>query len=102
MALGRCAGCGDESTLRASQAHISRCPKFAVLYRTDPSKALDPVAEYRRVAAVQKSEPVVAKARVAAPKVSDPVARVVPAPKPEPVRQAGPVNVEYWKVPDSL
>lgn len=101
MALGRCAGCGFQGSVRAAQAHVSRCPAYAVLFRDAPERALDPVAEFRRALAENKPAPVVSRPRVSRPELSEaPV--MVPEARPVPARQPGPVNVEYWQVPDSL
>ena len=43
---GRCSGCGEVGSPCRVRAHIMDCDKWQVLYRTDPAKALDPVADY--------------------------------------------------------
>ena len=48
MAAGRCAGCGDTGPERSVIVHTQTCAKFAELVRTEPSRALDPVAEHER------------------------------------------------------
>ena len=114
MAQGRCAGegCGYEDTYKRALAHVGRCPAFAELYLSEPERALDPAEEYRRVAAERKPEVPARAPRPSRPEVSEAPARVSTPPRPrarkapagdaEPPRVAGPVNVEYWDVPDKL
>lgn len=113
---GRCAGCGQEDSYKASLMHVGRCSRFAELYRSDSSRAIDPGEEYRRVAAERKPEPVVAPAPVEEPEVSVAPATVASPKKParrarrsaapagvqEPDRVRGPVMVEQWVVPVGL
>jgi hypothetical protein len=49
VSAGRCAGCGGtDSSCQRIKKHVQKCPDFLALYRTDPARALDPEAEYRR------------------------------------------------------
>ncbi len=49
MSAGRCAGCGrTDSSCKKIQNHMRSCPDAARLYRTDPTKVLDPADEYTR------------------------------------------------------
>ena len=57
MAAGRCAGCGRrDASLRKIQAHVVQCPSFAALYKSEPGRALDPVAEEERWLAAEGSD----------------------------------------------
>lgn len=113
---GRCAGdgCGFEGSYKASLTHVARCSRFAELYRTDPSRALDPAVEHRRVAAERKGvpespagvEPLAqvsgSAAIVAPPKRPARRAQRAPAGAVETVRVRGPVAIEYWEIPRGL
>jgi hypothetical protein len=48
MAAGRCSGCGRTGSLRKINLHIVHCQSYVELYAQDPSRCLDPVAEWRR------------------------------------------------------
>jgi len=49
MTAGRCAGCGaTDNSCKKIKAHVTTCPDFLALFKTDPSKALPPEAEYTR------------------------------------------------------
>lgn len=99
VAQGRCAGCGEEGLLRSLEAHVARCSSYAALFRSDPSRALSPAEEARRVAGERTAAPV-RRARAPRPKVSEVPATVVPLRAVAPERIPGPVIVEYWQVPD--
>lgn len=47
-AQGRCAGCEDRGPVKVMDWHVSWCPKWAALYRKDPSAVLDAAQEYVR------------------------------------------------------
>lgn len=49
MPHGRCAGCGKtDVSARKIAAHTMECGDFAELFRSSPSRALDPEAEHVR------------------------------------------------------
>jgi hypothetical protein len=57
VAAGRCAGCGRrDASIRKIQAHVVQCPAYAALYRAEPERALDPVAEEARWLAAEGSD----------------------------------------------
>lgn len=48
MAAGRCAGCGKTGSSCKIDGHAMECPDWLELFRTEPDRALDAAAEYRR------------------------------------------------------
>jgi hypothetical protein len=48
MAAGRCAGCGYTDSRAKANTHVMTCGQFLELFRTAPSRCLDPVAEQIR------------------------------------------------------
>ncbi len=61
MPSGRCAGCGYTNSDRKTAQHVIACDDFTVLFQSNPGKALNPIAEYRR----HKTEEMTADARAA-------------------------------------
>ncbi len=55
MAAGRCPGCGFTASSRKARIHILDCPDFLELFRTDPTRCLDPEDEYVRYKAEDDS-----------------------------------------------
>lgn len=55
MAAGRCAGCGQTDSIRKIQIHVNGCREFIDLFRVNPERCLDPVAEYDRYKAEDDS-----------------------------------------------
>lgn len=45
---GRCAGCGCTDSVKKIKSHVMTCPQYIELYRSEPSRCLDPEAEYHR------------------------------------------------------
>lgn len=48
MSTGRCAGCERTGPASKITVHILGCAAYAVLYRQNPARCLDPVTEYER------------------------------------------------------
>lgn len=48
MPTGRCAGCERTGPVSKITVHILGCAGYAVLYRQNPARCLDPASEYRR------------------------------------------------------
>jgi hypothetical protein len=53
-ARGRCGGCGKTGTPKAIARHIVDCEPYQELYARNPTRALDPEAEYARWEAEDK------------------------------------------------
>lgn len=102
MAQGRCPGCGAVDTLKASNAHIGRCPEYAQRFLAGEDLP-SPAEAFRRWSVERKPAPAPRAPRMARPEVSDSPARVAPPPKPERTgRVPQPVYVEYWDTPQYL
>lgn len=49
MTIGRCAGCGfTHVSCQKVRSHVTTCPKYIELFKTDRAKCLDPTDEYIR------------------------------------------------------
>ncbi|MFA7264792.1 MAG: hypothetical protein WC054_00530 [Candidatus Nanopelagicales bacterium] len=112
MAQGMCPGCGETGSVKAIDAHVGGCSKYAGRWAAG-EELLSPAEEFRRVAAERVVSAAPRPVSKVAPEVSVPAATVAVAEKPKrtprraapvevPVREPGPVNVEFWDIPQSL
>lgn len=57
MPKGRCAGCGlENSSAKLIERHMTKCPEYLDLYKTDAAKALSAEAEAQRYDTLKKTD----------------------------------------------